>query len=109
MEEYFCKKIKNLTPISKILVMAKFRIKTIISAKGMSIKEVAEKMGVAPQTLGNIVNEKNNPNISTLERIAKVLEVPVSSLFTDYLEPNSAIIICPQCGARIDIQTGSSK
>ena len=100
-------KFKNLTPISKILVMAKFRIKTIISAKGMSIKDVAEKMGVAPQTLGNIVNEKNNPNISTLERIAKVLEVPVSSLFTDYLEQCSSVIICPHCGGRIQIKTGS--
>lgn len=89
--------------------MAKFRIKNIVAAKGMTLKSLAEKMGITPQTLGNIVNEKSNPNISTLERIAKVLEVPVSSLFTDYLEPNSSIIICPQCGARIDIQTGSSK
>lgn len=87
--------------------MAKFRIKNIIAAKGMTIKEVAEKMGITPQTLGNIVNEKNNPNISTLERIAKVLEVPMSSLFTDYLEQCSSVIICPQCGGRIHIKTGT--
>ncbi len=66
--------------------MAKFRIKNIVAAKGMTLKSLAEKMGITPQTLGNIVNEKSNPNISTLERIAKVLEVPVSSLFTDYLD-----------------------
>lgn len=89
--------------------MAKLRIKTIIASKGMTIKEVAEKMGISPQTLGNIVNDKNNPNVSTLERIAKVLDVPVSSLFTDYLEQSSAIIICPQCGGRINIQTGMPK
>ncbi len=89
--------------------MSKFRIKNIVAAKGLTLKDVAEKMGITPQTLGNIVNEKNNPNISTLERIADVLEVPVSSLFTDYLEPNSAVVICPQCGARINIQTGTPK
>lgn len=102
-------KIKKLPKSVFTFTMAKFRIKNIVAAKGMTLKSLAEKMGITPQTLGNIVNEKGNPNISTLERIAKVLEVPVSSLFTDYLEPNSAIIICPQCGARIDIQTGSSK
>lgn len=89
--------------------MAKFRIKNIVAAKGMTLKGLAEKLGITPQTLGNIVNEKNNPNLSTLEKIANVLEVPVSSLFMDYLEPNSAIIICPQCGARINIQTGTPK
>lgn len=107
MEEYFCKKIKKLPKSVFTFTMAKFRIKNIISAKGMSIKEVAEKMGVTPRTLGNIVNEKNNPNITTLERIAKVLEVPVSSLFTDYLEQCSSVIICPHCGGRIQIKTGS--
>lgn len=89
--------------------MAKLRIKNIISSKGMTIKDLAEKMGIAPQTLGHIVNEKNNPNISTLERIAAALGVPVSSLFTDYLEKSFAVIICPQCGARINIQTGTPK
>ena len=87
--------------------MAKLRIKNIIAAKGMTIKAVAEKMGITPQTLGTIVNEKNNPNITTLDRIAKVLEVPVSSLFTDYLEQCSSVIICPHCGGRIQIKTGS--
>ena len=100
-------KIKKSSLISIILIMAKLRIKNIIAAKGMTIKEVAGKMGVTPQTLGTIVNEKNNPNISTLERIATALDVPVSSLFTDYLEQSSTVIICPQCGARINIQTGT--
>lgn len=89
--------------------MAKLRIKNIVAAKGMTLKGLAEKMDVTPQTLGNIVNEKGNPNVATLEKIAEALEVPVASLFADYLAPNSAIIICPQCGARIDIQTGTSK
>lgn len=89
--------------------MAKLRIKNIVVAKGMTLKGLADRIGITPQSLGNIVNEKNNPNISTLEKIANALDVPVSSLFTDYLEANSAVIICPQCGARINIQTGTPK
>ncbi len=89
--------------------MGKFRIKTIVASRGMTMKQLAEKIGVTPQTLNGIVNEKNSPNISSLEKIAEALDVPVASLFTDYLAPNPATIICPQCGARIDIKTGSSK
>ena len=76
----------------------------------MTLKQLADKMEITPQTLGGIVNEKNNPNISTLEKIAEALDVPgvpFASLFTDYLAPNPATIICPQCGSRIDIKTAT--
>lgn len=89
--------------------MPKFRIKTIISAKGLTTKILAEKMGIKPQTLSAIINEKNSPNITTLEKIAEALNVPVSSLFTDYLAENHATLICPHCGGRIDIKTGLRK
>ncbi len=89
--------------------MRKFRIKTIVASRGMTMKGLAEKIGITPQSLGNIVNEKSNPNISSLEKIAEALEVPVSSLFTDYLSPNSSVIICPHCGARVDIKTGEPR
>ena len=89
--------------------MPKFRIKAIAAARGLTMKGLAEKMGVTPQTLGGIISEKNSPNISTLERIAAALDVPVASLFTDYLMPNPATIICPQCGARIDIKTATPR
>lgn len=89
--------------------MSKFRIKAIVASKGMTLKQLADKMEITPQTLGGIVNEKNNPNISTLEKIAEALDVPLASLFTDYLAPNPATIICPQCGSRIDIKTATPR
>lgn len=86
--------------------MARFRIKNIASARGISIKELAERIGITPQTLGNMLNEKNNPNVSTLERIAEALEVPVSALFTDYLTATPpGAIVCPYCGGNLEIQT----
>lgn len=87
--------------------MSKFRIKTIIAAKGITIKSLAEQIGVTTQTLSAVINEKNNPNVATLEKIADALEVPVSSLFTDYLTPNQSVAICPYCGGRINIKTGA--
>lgn len=89
--------------------MAKFRIKTIVAAKGMTLKSLAEKLEVTPQFLSGIVNEKNNPNLTTLEKIAEALEVPVSSLFADYLSPNHSVLICPHCGGRVEIATGNPK
>ena len=86
--------------------MAKFRIKSVIAARGMTTKTLADKMGVKPQSISAIINEKTNPNISTLEKMAEALEVPVASLFADYLSPNTAIVICPQCGGRSKIKTG---
>ena len=95
--------------ISKILFMSKFRIKAIVASRGLTIKGLAEKIGVTPQSISVIVNEKTSPNISTLEKIAEALDVPVASLFTDYLAPNPATIICPRCGARIDIKTATPR
>lgn len=66
-------------------------------------------MEVTPQYLSNIINDKNNPNLSTLEKIAEALDVPVSSLFTDYLSPNQSLIICPYCGGRVEIATGNPR
>lgn len=89
--------------------MAKFRIKNILATKGMTIKGLADKMGITPQALGSMINEKSGCNVSSLEKIAHALDVPVSSLFADYLSSNSGILICPHCGARIDIITGTPK
>lgn len=89
--------------------MPKFRIKAIVASKGLTLKGLADKINVTHQFVSGIVNEKNSPNISTLEKIAEALEVPVASLFSDYLTPNSAIIICPQCGSRIDITAATPR
>lgn len=89
--------------------MTKFRIKSIIAARGMTMKTLAEKMNVTPQFLSGIVNEKNSPNLATLEKIATTLNVPVAALFTDYLSADKSIIVCPYCGGRVEIATGNPR
>lgn len=57
------------------------RIKELCKEKGVTVKEVAEKMGVASESLSRAMN--GNPTLSTLENIAKALGVEVTELFSE--------------------------
>lgn len=57
------------------------RIKDIIKEKGLTIKELAAKIGITREALTNIVNEKANPAFDTLINLAAALDVQMSELF----------------------------
>lgn len=59
--------------------MATLRIKQLVKEKGMTMAEVARKLGVNPVNLSSAINR--NPTLSTLSKIAEVLEVEVVDLF----------------------------
>ena len=59
------------------------RIKTFRKHKGLTQKELAERMGVAPQTLAQWENNLRNPKYETLNRIAKELEISYLDLVED--------------------------
>ena len=59
--------------------MAVLKIKQIAKEKGMTMAEVAKKLGVNPVNLSSAIN--GNPTLSTLSKIAEVLEVEVADLF----------------------------
>lgn len=84
-----------------------FRIKEILEMKGITAKELATRLDVTPQYISGIIRETGSVSISVLSRIAKELEVPVSSLFDDYLREPSGDK-CPYCGMplKIKIQKG---
>ena len=75
--------------------MEKFRFKEILKEKGMTAGAVAEKLGVTPGALSQIVN--GNPTFEKLQRIADALGVEVSELFA----PSRNVIRCPHCGGVI--------
>jgi len=54
------------------------RIKEIIKEKGLTIAEVAVRMGVSSPSLSRAIN--SNTTVEMLNRIAVALDVPVSSL-----------------------------
>lgn len=55
------------------------RVKELCAERGISLKGLAERMGIKPESLSRALN--GNPQLSTLENIAKALEVNVSDLF----------------------------
>ena len=74
------------------------RIKDVIKEKGLTVKEVAERMGMSSPSLSDAIN--GNPTADKLERIALAIGVPVSELF----EPSATDTInCPYCGGKIKV------
>lgn len=59
----------------------KLRIKDILLEKNMTSKELAERMGKAPQYVSNIINGGKGASISTLIEVAKTLNVEFRELF----------------------------
>lgn len=59
--------------------MAKLRVKEIVKQRGLTLAKVAEMLDVHPVNLSTALN--GNPTLSTLSRIAEVLEVEVADLF----------------------------
>ena len=69
--------------------------------RGITLQELAEKLGVARSTLANTLAKKN-PTLDTLEKIARALDVKVSDLIVEEQDKNS--ITCPKCGARFRLE-----
>lgn len=57
------------------------RIKEFIKKRKIRQDELAEKVGIEPTALSNIVTGRNYPLISTLEKILDVLEVSFVEVF----------------------------
>ncbi len=59
------------------------RIRKIRIDKKMTIKEIAEKVGVTSSLLSQVEKNKTNPSVNSLMAIAKALEVPISAFFDE--------------------------
>lgn len=47
----------------------------------MTQSELASKMGVQTQTIGNIENGRNRPRVKTMRKLAEHLGAPIEELF----------------------------
>ncbi len=57
------------------------RIKEILQGKGITSKDLAEKLSITENALSLIVNGKRQPRFELLLKIAKELDVDVRELF----------------------------
>ena len=76
-------------------------IKRTIKANGLTVKEVAEKMGITPVGLSQHIN--GNPSVEVLERIAAAIGCNVGDFFAP--QPTNTIT-CPHCGKLIKVEKG---
>lgn len=83
--------------------MVQLRIAEILKAKQMTNKELASLLNVTPQYISNICHGKQGASINALEKIAKVLNVPIAALFADSAELMGKQFFCPNCGAIMQI------
>ncbi|UOB17490.1 helix-turn-helix transcriptional regulator [Abyssalbus ytuae] len=56
------------------------RIKEVLVIKGISQKELAAQLGKNPNTVTAICNNKSQPHLKDLKRIAKILDVDIREL-----------------------------
>lgn len=75
------------------------RLKEIVKEKGISGSELARKMGVSPAYINQALQGKVNLSVAKCEEFARILGVPVASLFDGWYDPG--VTICPHCGKPI--------
>lgn len=56
------------------------RIKEVLVIKGMSQKELAAKLDRNPNTITSICNNKSQPHLKDLKKIAEILDVDIREL-----------------------------
>jgi len=56
------------------------RIKTVLAEKDMSHKELAEKVGMVPNSITRICNNESQPSLLMLRKIAIALNVDIRDL-----------------------------
>lgn len=79
------------------------KVKEVIKAKGFTMQQVADMLGITRDTLTRNIN--GNPTIETLEKIAKALGTSVSDLLDEErLEEDKNTIICPKCGTKFKME-----
>ena len=82
------------------------RIKEIVKEQGVTINELADKLGISRVTLSTQIN--GTANIVSYEKIATALNVPMWQLFAspEEIQPQSdgVSITCPNCGKEFEVE-----
>ena len=65
-------------------------VKKLCNSQGLTLRDLANKMGIASESLSRALN--GNPQLATLENIAKCLNVDVRDLFPSSKTNNSVTL-----------------
>ena len=78
--------------------MPTLRIKEAISAHGLTIAQVAQKMDILPSALSQSIS--GNPSFKKMCEIAEAIGCDVAELF----DSGGNVITCPHCGKKISVK-----
>jgi DNA-binding XRE family transcriptional regulator/quercetin dioxygenase-like cupin family protein len=82
------------------------RVRDYRQAEGLSVAEMAERVGISKAMLSKIENAQTSCSLTTLSRLATGLNVPVTALFRGLDDPREAVFIPAGHGAEI-VRRGS--
>jgi transcriptional regulator with XRE-family HTH domain len=60
------------------------RVKNICKQQGITLKELADRMEVTPEAVTRMLSDNGNPTLSSLENIARALNMEVYELFDKF-------------------------
>jgi transcriptional regulator with XRE-family HTH domain len=58
------------------------KVRALREAKGMSMRTLAREAGVSTETIYSIEHGRRQPTVTTLDKIAKALDVEVKDFFS---------------------------
>ncbi|WP_082038843.1 helix-turn-helix domain-containing protein [Vibrio rotiferianus] len=70
------------TDVGTASIVVGKKIKEIRKKKSLTIEDLSEKSGVSVGHISRLENGKKSPTISTLEKLATALDVPVVYFFS---------------------------
>jgi len=89
--------------------MTQLRIKELCSERGITLVELANRVGMVRESINNMVAGRQSPPVKTLDNIADALGVETWMLLKDPNElskeikgpePEVGAFICPKCGTK---------
>lgn len=84
----------------------KLRIKEVAKEHGLSIAQLADRLGVKAQTISQDIY-RGSFSLDKLGNIADILGVEVPELFESYTKPSAPSVgvetVCPHCGKPVSV------
>ena len=67
------------------------RLRSLREAQGLSLRALAERCGLSTNAISLIERNENSPTVSTLQRLAIALNVPITDFFQ---EETKQTVVC---------------
>jgi DNA-binding XRE family transcriptional regulator len=88
-------------PASQLSWVIANHVRTRRREIGLNVGQLAERSGISKGMLSKIENAQTSPSLSTIERLAAALDMPVTSLFRGLAEERDAVFVKAGSGPEI--------